>query len=286
MFAASGVDATVLEVGLGGRLDATNVVDADVSVVTGVALDHQDVLGADLASIAREKAGIWKAGKPAVIGAGGEPEAVPVLVAEAERRGARPIVAGTDLPPGWTVGLAGEHQRANAACALVALVALNHPRVTEEAAKAAIGETTWPGRFEKIDNILFDGAHNPHGARALAASAPHPGAIVVGVSADKDARGILAPMIRPGTRVVVTQAPSARAMPSHDLLARARELGAEVEAIDEPAAALVRAQELAAGDIVVVFGSLFLVGALRALVRGEATDPEPTQDPAAVRVIR
>jgi dihydrofolate synthase/folylpolyglutamate synthase len=289
IFTMAGVRATVLEVGLGGRLDATNVVDADVSVVTGVALDHQEVLGGDLAAIAREKAGIFKPGKPAVIGPGGEPEAVPVLIAEAERRGALPFTITADLPEGWTVGLAGEHQRANAACALAALIALDNPWIGQDDVRAAFAAATWPGRLEKSQNVMFDGAHNPQGARALAAACD-PAVLVVGISADKDARGILEPLVRPGLPVIATQAPSPRALPAADLCAIAASLGGNAEAIADPLDALVRAQELAHDPVdsdddglILVCGSLYLVGALRALVLRERVDPVLAQDPAARR---
>src|SRR5262249_20447616 len=121
-FAEAAVDAAVIEVGIGGRLDATNVVDAEVAVVTGVALDHEDILGREVAEIAAEKAGIFKPGRWAVIGDGGLDEAVPLLVAAAEARGARPVRAGRDVP--WPVRLPGTHQRANAACALRATALL------------------------------------------------------------------------------------------------------------------------------------------------------------------
>src|SRR5688572_15506901 len=171
-FAEERCDAVVLEVGLGGRLDATNVVDADVAVVVGVALDHREILGEDVAAIAREKAGIFKPGRVAIIGAGGEPEAIPVLVEEARARGARPMSAGP-VPEGWRVALDGEHQRANAACALAAAEELG---VSEEARRAGLASARWPGRLERVgDRVLLDAAHNPQAARALARVLTGPG---------------------------------------------------------------------------------------------------------------
>ncbi len=278
-FAEEATEALVLEVGLGGRLDATNVVDAEVAVITGVALDHEDVLGHDLEAIAREKAGIFKAGRVAIVGEGGEPQAVPLLEAEARARGADLRRAGRDVPEGWRIGLPGPHQAANAACALAAAEALGVP---EAARRAGLEEARWRGRLEEIDGVLLDAAHNPQAARALAAALagdPRPRVLLVAVSSDKDAAAILGPLV-PGARaVVVTQAPVARARP-------AVELGALVPtALVEPdlERALALARELAApgGGLVVAFGSIFLVGELRARLTGEPRDPVPLADPAA-----
>lgn len=277
-FAEEGCDAVVLEVGLGGRLDATNVVDAEVAVVTGVALDHQEVLGPDVPSIAREKAGIFKRGRVAVIGAGGEPEAVPVLVEEAVARGARPVVAGRDVE--WALALEGAHQQANAACALAAAEALGVP---QSARREGLLAVRWPGRLERLgDRVLLDAAHNPQAARALAAALrdeARPLVLVLAVSSDKDARGIAEPIVGRARSVVVTEAPSTRAM-------RADELGRLVagEVVPDWRAALARARTLAGDDaLIVVFGSIFLVGAVRAELTGEAVDPLPLADPAARR---
>ena len=278
-FAEAGVEATVLEVGLGGRLDATNVVDAEVAVVTGVALDHQEVLGSDLASIAREKAGIWKAGRVAVIGEGGEPEAVPVLVAEAERVGARIVRAGSSVP--WPVGLAGAHQVRNAACAVAATAALG---IGAPAQRQGLADVRWPGRLEDIEGVLLDAAHNPQGARALAAALSgetRPLAVVVAVSSDKDVAGVVGELAARAALLVATEAPSSRALPAAALAAVAERF-APGRVVVEPdfRAALARAR--ASGGRVVVFGSLFLVGAVRAGLIGEAVDPVPLADPAKV----
>jgi dihydrofolate synthase/folylpolyglutamate synthase len=282
-FAEEGCDAVVLEVGLGGRLDATNVVDAEVAVVTGVALDHQEVLGPDLAAIAREKAGIFKPGRTAIVGGGGEPEAVPVLVEEARRRGATVRVVDCALPAGMTVALEGRHQVCNAACALAAAEALGVP---EAARRAGLAAARWPGRIERIGRVILDAAHNPQAARALAAALagePRPKVLLVAVSGDKDAAGIVAPLL-PGARaLLVTEAPSTRAMPAERLAAACAGAEPAVEIIGDWRAALARAQALAGEDgVVVACGSIFLVGAVRALLLGEETDPVALADPAKV----
>jgi dihydrofolate synthase/folylpolyglutamate synthase len=276
-FAGAGLDAVVLEVGLGGRLDATNVVDPAVAVVTGVALDHQDVLGPDLRSIAREKAGIAKPGRPLVLGAGGEPEALPALEEEGRARGARIVIAPADVP--GEVGLAGAHQRRNAACADAALELLGIP---ERARREGIAGARWPGRLERLAlgeiRVLLDAAHNPQGAAALAAALPaEPFTAVVGVSADKDAAGLLAPVAGRAESVVATQAPSARALPAADLARLCP--GATAEPDPMAAVALAAAR----GRLVVVYGSIFLVGAVRAGLLHEETDPAWAQDPSTRR---
>jgi dihydrofolate synthase/folylpolyglutamate synthase len=267
-FAAEGVDATVLEVGLGGRLDATNVVDAEVAVVTGVALDHEEVLGSDVATIAREKAGIWKPGRIAVIGAGADP----VLEEVARAVGARVVLAAADVP--WPVALPGSHQRRNAACAVAAATALGLP---EAAQRAGLEAVTWPGRLETIGDVLLDAAHNPDGARALAAFlAGRRFTAVVGISADKDAAGVLGPVAPLAERLVCTEAPSARALPASVLGAAAERLAPGRVAV-EPSWPVALAR---AGRPAVVFGSLFLVGAVRAALLGEPVDPLRLADPA------
>jgi len=276
-FAEERVDATVLEVGLGGRLDATNVVDADVAVVTGVALDHEEVLGHDLLQIAREKAGIFKAGRVAVVGAGGEPEAVPVLVEMAEAVGARVVRAGTDVP--WPVALPGAHQMRNAACALAATSALG---IAAAAQRAGLAAVRWPGRLEEVDGVLLDAAHNPQGARALAAAlGAAPFTVVAGISADKDIAGVVLPVASRAARIFATEAPSARALPAGELGAVASRV-APGRVVVEPSWRAALAQARAVGGRVVVYGSLFLVGAVRAELLGEWVDPLPLADPAKV----
>ena len=250
----------VLEVGLGGRLDATNVVDADVAVLTGVALDHTEMLGPTLADIAREKAGIAKPGKPVVIGDD-------ILENEVRARGAEVLRAG--VLPTDTLGLAGAHQRRNAALALRAVEALGVTLAPEVAARA-LRDVTWPGRLERIGDVLFDCAHNPDAARALAEALPaEPFVAVAAVSAEKDAAGVLAPIAARASLLIVTQAASPRALACAEL-ARAAPPGARVVAEPVPERALARARET--GLPIVVFGSIFLVGALRAHLRGEEID--------------
>jgi dihydrofolate synthase/folylpolyglutamate synthase len=280
------VDVTVLEVGLGGRFDATNVVEADVAVVTGVALDHQEHLGSTIEAIAREKAGIFKRDRAVVIGCSGDPAGRAILEAEAGRAEASSVT----LAPGPVVlplGLSGEHQARNAATALAALDALARVckvRVSAAARAAGLRSARWPGRLERFGDLWLDGAHNPDGAAALAqalAQDPAPLSLMIGVSADKDVPGIAGPLARLATLVIASTAPSERALP-------ARELARQIDRLPGPAGrqVVVEADARAAFALLraatgrkLVAGSLFLVGAVRALLTGEALDPVTVSDP-------
>jgi dihydrofolate synthase/folylpolyglutamate synthase len=220
-FAARGVDVAVVEVGLGGRLDATNVITPLVSVVTKIALEHTDYLGTDLKGIAREKAGIAKRGVPFVTG---EPDAAlrAELVREAERRGAAPVVLvdTTRLPePGTRLGLRGPHQVANA---WVAGAALKHlptsaglpagPPIGEEI-PASFADAYMPARFDVRGKWIFDVAHNPDGMKVLVDAlvshqAPRPLHALVGIRSDKDWRPMLALLAPVVDRLVLTMPPS------------------------------------------------------------------------------
>ncbi len=279
LFRRRGVQVAVVEVGIGGRLDATNVLDPEVSIVTNVAEDHLDVLGPTLRDVAREKAGIFRRGQPALTGASGEPLAV--LEGEAERVGARLVV----IPPTDRYDdvrpLAGAHQRANVALAVAAARAL--APLDEATIRRGVAATRWPGRLQRVGrpgrrDLLLDGAHNPDGARALAAALGELGLdgrcdLVFGGLADKalpEMFAALAPFVR---RTVLVAPGSPRAEEPARLAAR---LGRE----DLPrAASLGEALELLDGGPgggegagaapIIVAGSLFLVGdALRLLGQG------------------
>ncbi|HEY1556139.1 MAG TPA: Mur ligase family protein [Kofleriaceae bacterium] len=277
VIARAAVDVTVLEVGLGGRLDATNVVDAPVAVVTGVALDHEAILGTTLEAIAFEKAGIFKRGRSAVIGAAGEPEGTALLAARARDAGAARVVIVEPDAPVPEVALAGAHQRRNAAVALAAVAELG-----VRFDPAALARVTHPGRFERAGDLVLDGAHNPHGARALAATLRELGlrpVLVVALSADKDARAIveaLAPEVR---AVIATRYQQERALSPDALAAACREVArVPVETAGDLEAAVARARQL--GGPVLVAGSLFLVGEARARLLGAPADPIALSDPA------
>ena len=275
--AARGVDVAVIEVGLGGRLDSTNVITPLVSVVTKIAREHTDYLGTDLASIAREKAGIAKRGVPFVTGEP-DPAVRQVIVAEAERRGAHPVIlADPRRAPTLPLGLQGRHQHANAWVALAALNALRPPfgPVGDEWPDS-FEHAYIPGRFDVRGRWIFDVAHNPDGARVLADTLaehdpPHPRRALVGVLGDKDYLGMidcLAPEVDSFVFTVPDTAPERRRW---DLGRLERELGrlTVVHAFEpEFERALERVQDDAA--TVIVTGSFHTVGDALARLPGFA----------------
>jgi len=296
-FARAGVKVAVLECGLGGRFDSTNVITAPLStVVTGIAADHLDVLGPTLADVAREKAGIWKPGVPAVM-ACDDPAARLVLRSTATVVGAPISEWGVDLSldeagdyvgPGGplgrlTVGLRGAHQRRNAGLALAA-VSLAADRggflISDENRRTGLRDVRWPARLELLaPDVLVDAAHNAKGATSLAVELPaiaagRPITLVVGVVADKDARAILAPLLPLAARIVCTTPPSPRALSAGDLAALC-----QGETVSDPTEALATARD--GRSLVVGCGSIFLVGELRRILLGEPSDPLAVQDPAA-----
>lgn len=271
-FAEVGVGAVVLEVGLGGRLDATNVVRPVACAVARIGLDHTEMLGDSLEAIAREKAGIFKPGVPATVAHAQPPEAMAVLQAEAARR-RTPLTVAPAAYPG-PMALAGPHQQGNAALAAAALRLLDRAgvRVGEDAIARGIAGASWPGRLETAGGLLLDGAHNPDGAAALAAAlaALHPGRpveLVFGVLADKDHCGMLralAPAVR-GLHLVEPRTRRARPLASYRALARSLVRRTDEHGSVEEAIACARAAA-GGGGLVCVAGSLYLVGEARQLL--------------------
>src|SRR5512140_1862804 len=273
-FARAGVDVAVVEVGLGGRFDATTAVSPRVTAVARIGLDHTQLLGDTVEQIAFEKAGIFKAGVPAVVHALQPPGALETLRAEALRRGAPFVVASADWP--GPIALAGPHQRGNAGLAAAALRQLARAGVAVPDAAIAHGIATarWPGRLEEVGGVLLDGAHNPDGAAALAAALPalHPGApveLVFGVLSDQDHAGMLRALAPVARRLHLVAPASPRARAPADLVADVRAAGGNADVHPDLAAALACARA-AAGDgaVICVAGSLYLVGEARALLTG------------------
>jgi len=271
-FAVEGVDVAVVEVGLGGRLDATNAIVPRVTAVARIGLDHTQLLGDTVERIAVEKAGIFKPGVPAVVHGRQPPGALETLRAEAERRGAPFVQAAPDWP--GPVGLPGPHQRGNAGLAAAALRQLAGQGVALSEADIAQGIATarWPGRLEEVGGVLLDGAHNADGAAALAAAlrALHPGRpveLVFGVLSDKDAGGMLGALAPAARRLHAVAPASPRARPAAEVAALAATLGVPADVHGGLAAALACAREGARdGALVCVAGSLYLVGEARALL--------------------
>jgi dihydrofolate synthase/folylpolyglutamate synthase len=296
-FAARRVEAAVFEVGLGGRLDATTAIGAQVAAVTGVALDHEEHLGSALADIAREKAAIFRAGQRAVLGASGEPEAAPILVADARARSVASLAVVDEASIAAVpelLGLAGAHQRRNAACALAIADAveahLGRP-LSDGARARGLALCRLPGRLEQIADaplVVVDGAHNPQAAATIAGElrALHPGAhrrvLVLGISRGKNAGGIARPLCREVDQVVATRAASDRAIEPAELAATVRAAAPGLPVIEAPdcAAALALARDLAGpAGAVLVAGSLFLAGEARQILLGEPADPPLLTDP-------
>ena len=295
-FAEEGVELAVLETGLGGRLDAVTTCEPLATAVTSIGVDHTDYLGSTLPQIAREKAGIIKPGVPHLIGAL-PPEADDEMTRATAAAGAPLLRLGRDfspptLPAGTTMGLPGAHQESNAAIAVElasrAWAGLGRGGPLPSAAvHAGLAGVRWPGRLERISgDVLLDCAHNVEGARALAAALPslaqgRPVALLTSIVRDKDAAGILAALAPAVSAIITTTSRSARSISSGDLASTARtHAAATVKEIPDPIVALTLARRYVGhGGLVVVAGSIFLVGELRAHLLDEAVDPTPLSDP-------
>jgi len=287
-FVRQGVDVAVIETGLGGRLDATNVVHPLVAGVASIGIDHVEYLGNTKEEIAPEKAGIFKAGVPAVIG---EPDPViaSLLVHLAQRMRATPIVdVWRDSPPtnvhvdaegtrftlersggstSYRTPLAGEHQASNAAMALAMIhVAGEEFALPPDAAHDAVQRVRLPGRFHREGNVIFDVAHNKDGAVVLAQTlrslnVKRPIVSVLCVLTDKDWREImraLAPIVDSFVLVNAPSAPASRAWNDEEAAAFARENGWPARVIRDFDRALVEARSM--GETVLVTGSFHTVG--------------------------
>ena len=301
-FARQGVEAAVLEVGLGGRLDATNVVWPDVAVITSLSYDHMHLLGNTLAEIAAEKGGIIKPGVPVVV-APQAPEALEVLTRIAAERKSRLILVGRDWsfqpvahslegqtfeaqpaggePLRLETTLLGAHQAQNGAVACAALTVLRERgwRISPEALAEGFRTARWPGRFEVLGRspfVIADGAHNRDSAQKLAAAVRDylPGRrviVVFGAARHKDVPGMFAELLAgPALSVkhlVLTEAANFRAWDLNDLARLAAAAAPELpRSIAAPVArGLEKALELSAPeDVILVCGSLFVVAEARA----------------------
>jgi dihydrofolate synthase/folylpolyglutamate synthase len=296
-FAEEGVDLAVIETGLGGRLDATNVLRPLACGITTIGLEHTEELGATLRAIAREKAGIMKRGTPCITGAY-QPEVLRVLRQEALRRGAPlhradRLVRMEDLGSSGgsarvryttrslelsavTLGLAGPHQRSNARLALGMLEAARRrgggggllARVDPPAARrglARVARTTGlKARLQRLDGVLLDAAHNPDGVRTLVAALEAEGKrnlmVVFGVMKDKDAGAMLDALAPLAACMVAVEARVARSLPSRLLLDAMRRRGIPAVRGGTVAAGLRRARAMAGPRVVLVTGSHYVAG--------------------------
>jgi dihydrofolate synthase/folylpolyglutamate synthase len=274
------VEVAVIEAGLGGRYDATNVIPSRVQVLTSVGLEHTRWLGPTITDIATEKLDVVQPGATVVLGDRLHPDALAVAHEVAEARGATLVQAGSD--PGVPVGALGSFQRRNFALARTAAQAYLG-ELDEQALTAAAAEIRVPGRLQIVGEeplTLVDGAHNPEGMVALTESLPEIVAgrdrlvAVVSVLDDKDAAGMLALLLRHCHAVIFTSSQNPRALPPPTLQSLARQLhGPPSEVVRDPHAAVSRARELAGpGGVVLATGSIYLVADLvRPAGRGRAS---------------
>jgi dihydrofolate synthase/folylpolyglutamate synthase len=310
IFRRARVDIAVIEVGLGGRFDATNVLEPPAGAITSIALDHEQHLGRTVEQIAFEKSGIIKRGMTIVTGS--LPDAAMHVVREvAATRGARlrdarqhasvqhdmeggrarvTIRTPTSQYGPVLLALRGEHQVGNAAVAVSLLESAREASIVIPDAAIARGleSVEWPARLELLPfgrdaRVLLDAAHNPEGARALrnylARWHPERPPLVVGIMRDKDADGILRELLPVTSSVIATAADTSRAMPADDLAARVRGLepARTVLACADASAALDAAAAL--GQTVCVAGSIFLVGAVRDRLIRERTPGGDSRTP-------
>ena len=290
-FKLKGVDFQVVEVGLGGRLDATNVIQPEVGIITSISLDHTDVLGNSLAEIAREKAGIIKPGSMVVTSPQLD-EVAQVIEKTCRSCKAELVRVGSDVV--WqslgfdaerqllqvkgklgsyelSIPLLGRYQLENAATAVAALEVLVSKgfKISRDSIINGLAQVSWPGRFQILSHrplLVVDGAHNPDSARKLKQSlvqyfAFDRAILVIGVSSDKDVAGIISELVPLFDKVIVTRSRHPRAMSLEQLIAVFRRCGIEVQAVEAVSEALSLALSMAgARDLVCVAGSLFVVG--------------------------
>jgi dihydrofolate synthase/folylpolyglutamate synthase len=290
-FGQKGVKFQVLEVGMGGRFDATSVITPLVAILTPIGLDHTDVLGDTVAKIAAEKCGIIKPGITVVISPQ-PPEAAKVIRQSCAERGARLITVGKDVS--WRglssdldgqrlqvkgrrgsyelfLPVLGEHQMVNAATAIAALEVLNESGFNIPDGKIARGlaQVEWPGRFQLLRRnppVVVDGAHNVAAARSLKKALKHyfegeRAILVMGASGDKDVAGVIAELAPLFDRVIVTRSRHPRAMAPAPLAAEFARHGIKARIAEDVPSALSQALALAGKkDLVCLAGSLFIVG--------------------------
>ena len=305
-FAEQEVDIAVIEVGMGGRFDSTNVITPLVSVITNIELEHQEYLGTTLELIAAEKAGIIKPGVPVVTGAG-QPEVISVIEQKAvlaraplyrlsrdfmpvNSKQGRPQVFDyqgmADSYPLLRTGMLGAYQVDNACLALAAAECLRAAGIPldEHAVRHGIEKAHWEGRLERVSDrpdIYLDGAHNPAAAKKLAGAlremkpAYRRTILIIGILGDKDCEGIVSELVPLADHVVATQARYSRAMDSGKLAAVIRGLYASVTVAETVEKAVAAARSTASSDdLILITGSLYVAGDARALLRPGFSDAD------------
>ena len=299
-FAEEHVETAVIETGLGGLLDSTNVIEPALTIITNVTMEHADRCGGTLAGIAEHKAGIIKEGVPVVTAAAGE--ALEIIERRAEELGADVFVYGEDFsaqlsfakeggqqlafhsvvcrePEPFELALAGTYQAENAALVIMAakLLEREDARITESALRTALRTVHHPARFEIFTrgdlHAVVDGAHNPAGMHALRAGLDAyfpemPRVFLLGILKDKDIDAMLAALLRPGDRVVTVRPDSERAAGADVVAAVAAGMGLDTLACSDVQTGLAEAEARARADhaLLVAAGSLYLVGGIRSLL--------------------
>lgn len=288
-FAENDVDLAVMEVGMGGRLDATNALPRELVAITDLAMDHEQHLGSRLADIVAEKTALFRPGIPAVA-SGGIADAAARVAADAARAGAPLALLDRDFSfrereadfdfsnhartiASLPLPLAGRHQLRNAAVAVQAALTLGF--ADEEVIREGLRGTVWPGRLERFPGApewLLDSAHNPAGAQVLAAALPphQPTVWLCAAMGDKDVDGIIAPLAGKVDAVVCTEVNWPRALPAPELAAKMRAHLADVTVEADPDRAMeTAAAKAGSAGRVLTAGSIFLVGHVRGRLTGE-----------------
>ena len=292
------IEIAILEVGLGGRLDATNIVEQAVSIISPIDIDHADVLGAHPAIIAKEKAGIIKPSTRLVITTSQHDEVMDVLRHACEEQGVLLVSCGQDLTvsiqrhdlegleilvtglrgiyESLSLPLLGRHQAQNAAVAIAAMEALSPTGMPYSIIERGLSRVEWPGRLEIVHDsplVLLDGAHNPHAAQALRETLMElcPGRrihVLIGMSSDKSVEDVGRPLGELAFGMTCTQSHHPRALDPTTLATRLIPFCSNVHVMSDPADAYTYLlNAVASEDVIVVTGSLFLVGQLRAALR-------------------
>lgn len=299
-FAEQGVGAAIMEVGMGGRLDATNAASGILSIITPIAFDHCEYLGDSIAKVAREKAGIIKPCRPVVVSV--QPFEALAVISDCSARLHSPLYClNTDFSAAWQdsglayhglnwnlpdlkPGISGHYQAANAACALFAaemLAGQGFAALDQRTARIGIETAFWPGRMEMLagpPRILLDGAHNPSGAGALAEALSYIAydrlILVAGIMENKDIQGILDPLLPLADQVIAVTPGIARAFPSAELASLCRAEGSSVHDGGSVALGLEIAMRMAhESDLILVCGSLYSVGEARAILFSKKFEP-------------
>ncbi len=282
-FQAKGAAAVVLETGLGGRLDATNIVTPSVVVISTIALDHEKYLGATIEAIAREKAGIFKRAVP-IISLPQEP-GVQTIIEDAAREVDAPLTFVTEPWSASPIGLPGSHQKWNAAAAMLAVrTVISGESSSAETDSKALRDVQWPGRFQRVDQrFVLDGGHNPAAAQRLAETwreefGDEQATLVLGVMRDKDLRGVCAALLPIATRVFTVAVQNARAASAGELGKLIRELNVAIDCREFPTLADALGATGEYAERTLVAGSLFLVGeAMVALGLAESDEAASVQ---------